>query len=60
MCDCSGSRDCVELAVAPTDTTYIPGQPGGAWTAEEVTVTRQRILEMIRPDLETQQTNFGK
>ena len=49
----------MELDTAPTETTYIPGHPGAAWTPEEVTVTRQRILEMLRPELDTQKINFG-
>ena len=57
---CSGSRDCVELDTAPTETTYIPGNPGAPWTPEEVIVTRQRILEMLRPELDTQKINFGE
>ena len=32
------------------DTVYIPGNPGGQWTPEEVDSTRQRILQMITPD----------
>ena len=56
----SGSRDCVELATAPTETTYIPGNPGAAWSAQEVSVTRLRILEMLRPELDTQKINFGE
>ena len=31
------------------DTVYIPGEPGGQWTPEEVDSTRQRILLMITP-----------
>ena len=50
----------MELESAPTETTYIPGEPGAPWTPEEISVTRQRILEMLRPELETQQLNFGK
>ena len=31
------------------DSVYIPGTPGGQWTAEEVDTTRRRILQMITP-----------
>ena len=44
----------MELATAPTEITYIPGNPGAAWTGQEVSVTRLRILEMLRPELDTQ------
>ena len=50
----------MELDTAPTETTYIPGNPGAPWTPEEVIVTRQRILEMLRPELDTQKINFGE
>ena len=39
------------LATAPTETTY---NPGAARTGQEVSVTRLRILEMLRPELDTQ------
>ena len=46
----SGDRACRELLPADSPTAYIPGRPGGAWTEEEVAVTRGWILEMIRPE----------
>ena len=40
------------------DTVYIPGNPGGQWTPDEVDTTRQRILQMITPDW-TEQYEIG-
>ena len=33
-----------------TDSVYQPGTPGGQWSADEVSTTRQRIFQMIHPD----------
>merc|ERR1719341_2274728 len=29
---------------------YVPGQPGGPWTEEDVEITRDRIMEMLNQD----------
>jgi len=34
------------------DTVYVPGNPGGQWTNEEVDATRMRVFQMIHPDFD--------
>ena len=34
------------------ETVYIPGNPGGQWTPEEIDSTRRRVTQMIHPDWE--------
>ena len=41
------------------DTVYVPGTPGAAWTGEEIERTRERILQAIHPDWETQYNMTG-
>ena len=31
------------------DTVYVPGNPGAAWTEEEIESTRLRIVQAINP-----------
>ena len=42
------------------DTTYVPGTPGAEWTGDEIKNTRNRILQAIHPDWETQYNMFGR
>ena len=41
------------------DTAYVPGNPGAAWTGEELESTRLRILQAIHPDWGVQTDMFG-
>ena len=41
------------------DTAYVPGTPGAEWTGDEIKNTRNRILQAIHPDWETQYNMFG-
>merc|ERR1712106_1039010 len=34
----------------PAEGPYVPGQPGGPWTEEDVEITRERIEEMLNQD----------
>ena len=42
------------------DTVYVPGNPGAAWTEEEIESTRLRILQAIHPDWEVKKEMYGK
>ena len=35
-----------------------PGNPGGSWTEDEISITRNRIIEMLRPEPEIVKINF--
>ena len=37
------------LSLSSAWAVYTPGTPGGAWTTEEITIVRRRILELIEP-----------
>jgi len=55
----SGDRNCSShLSVPPASSRYVPGTPGGPWTEEEIGITRQRILEMIKPVPDTIKINY--
>merc|ERR1719192_700545 len=41
------------------DTAYVPGNPGAAWTEEEIESTRFRILQAIHPDWDVQKEMYG-
>ena len=38
---------------------YVPGTPGGPWTAEEIDIVRDRILGLINPLAEVKKEMFG-
>ena len=54
----SGSRNCTYIEPEAPDTVYVPGTPGGPWTAEEISITRQKILQMLSPVSEVLETNY--
>ena len=55
----SGDMNCSShLSVPPASSRYVPGTPGGPWTEEEIGITRQRILEMIKPVPDTIKINY--
>ena len=41
------------------DTAYVPGNPGAAWTEEEIESTRFMILQAIHPDWSVQREMYG-
>ena len=43
-----------------TDTVYQPGTPGGQWSADEVSTTRQRIFQMIHPNWDVKKVSYIK
>ena len=45
------------LISGPTE--YIPGTPGGPWTAEEIDIVRERIFQFINPTPEAKKEMFG-
>merc|ERR1719228_836738 len=46
-----------EKQTGPTE--YIPGTPGGPWTAEEIDIVRERIFQFINPTSEAKKEMFG-
>ena len=54
----SGHRNCSEIIPSPPENEYQPGTPGGAWTEMEISVTRQRILEMLKQEDEIVYRNY--
>ena len=42
------------------DSVYVPGNPGAAWTAEEIESTRLRILQAIHPDWNVKKEMYEK
>ena len=42
------------------DTVYVPGNPGAAWTEEEIESTRRRILQAIHPDWNVKKEMYEK
>ena len=54
----SGHRNCSEIIPIPSENEYQPGTPGGAWNELEISITRQRILEMLKQEDETVYRNY--
>ena len=54
----SGPRNCSFIEPEIPDTVYVPGTPGGSWTPEEISITRQKILQMLSPVEEVNQANY--
>merc|ERR1719192_1984236 len=42
------------------DTAYVPGNPGAAWTEEEIESTRFRILQAVHPDWDVKKEMYGR
>ena len=42
------------------DSVYQQGTPGGAWTEEDVSSTRRRVLQMIHPDWDIKNSMYKK
>ena len=54
----SGPRNCSFIEPDIPDTVYVPGTPGGSWTPEEISITRQKILQMLSPVEEVINANY--
>ena len=54
----SGPKNCTFIEPDIPDTVYVPGTPGGSWTPEEISITRQKILHMLSPVEEVVKTNY--
>ena len=42
------------------DSVYVPGNPGAAWSKEEIESTRLRILQAIHPDWNVMKEMYGR
>ena len=54
----SGPRNCSFIEPDIPDTVYVPGTPGGSWTSEEISITRQKLFQMMSPVPELMKLNY--